>query len=61
VVGSGGQSLTLLATLGQLYGLDPQILRQHRLVLPDLVNHRLGRVPLDEELTTFSVWALTTP
>jgi hypothetical protein len=61
VVGSGGQSLTLLATLGQLYGLDPQILRQHRLVLPDLVNHRLGCITLEEELDDLLGLALTTP
>jgi hypothetical protein len=41
--------------------LDPQLLRQLRLVLPNLADHRLGCLPLEEELTTFWVRALTTP
>jgi hypothetical protein len=30
--------------------LDPEIVRQRRLVLPNLADHRLGRVALEEEL-----------
>ena len=30
--------------------LDPQILRQRRLVLPNLTDHRLGCLALEEEL-----------
>ena len=45
----------------QLDRLDPQNLRQRRLILPNLADHRLGRVGLKEELNDLSVWALTTP
>ena len=34
----------------QLDRLDPQIIRQQRLVLPKLTDHRLGGLPLEEEL-----------
>jgi hypothetical protein len=36
--------------LTELDRLDPQILRQQRLVLPNLINHRLGCLTLEEEL-----------
>ena len=34
----------------ELDRLDPQLLRQRRLVLPNLADHRLGGLPLEEEL-----------
>ena len=46
--------------LAELNRLDPQIRRQQRLVLLNLANHRLGRLPREEELND-PVWALTTP
>jgi hypothetical protein len=39
--------------LAELDRLNPRLLRQHRLVLPNLADHRLGRVPL-----TVHIWAL---
>jgi hypothetical protein len=39
----------------ELDRLDPHLLRQHRLVLPNLADHRLGRVALEKNSTTFSV------
>jgi hypothetical protein len=38
------------ASVGELDRLDPQLIRQHRLVLPNLVDHRLGFLALEEEL-----------
>lgn len=37
--------------------LDPQILRERRLVLPSLADHRPGLRGLEEELDYFSAWA----
>jgi hypothetical protein len=48
-------------SVGELDRLDPQLIRQHRLVLPNLADHRLGCVRSRKNSTTFSVWALTTP
>jgi hypothetical protein len=45
----------------QLDRFGPQLLRQRRLVLPNLTDHHLGCLTLEEELDAFSVWALTTP
>ena len=39
-----------LAWTLELDRLDPQNLRQHRLVLPNLADHRLGCLSLEEEL-----------
>ena len=47
--------------LAELDRLDPQLLRQRRLVLPNLTDHHLGCLTLEEELDDLSVWALTTP
>jgi hypothetical protein len=38
------------ALLAQLDRLDPQLVRQYRLVLPNLANHRPGCFALEEEL-----------
>ena len=40
----------VIVGLVELDGLHSQALRQHRLVLPNLVDHRLGCIPLEEEL-----------
>lgn len=40
----------MLRQIAKLDRLDPQILRQQRLVLPNLTDHRLGRLTLEEEL-----------
>jgi hypothetical protein len=45
LLGPPAQSLSV-----ELDRLDPQLLRQHWLVLSNLINHRLGCVALEEEL-----------
>jgi hypothetical protein len=40
----------VLGQIAELDCLDPQILRQQRLVLPNFADHRLGRLALEEEL-----------
>jgi hypothetical protein len=51
----------LVRALAEFDRLDAQILRQRRLVFPNLTDHRLGRLRSRKNSTTFSVWALTRP
>ena len=48
--GSSTASRTLTGSSLELDRLDPQLLRQLRFVLPNLADHRLGCLPLEEEL-----------
>jgi hypothetical protein len=55
------RDLAACCPAAELDRLNPKIVRQRRLVLPNLADHRLGCLPLEEELDDLLSRALTTP